>query len=452
MYSDSGNPQTDNVLVAHLKPSSARPTRVRTSSCTAAPEPSPPSKPSRKPLGRWALFSDACRRPPASASQACHLFDPTGPELSENSALGPSDLSGPSDFKNPQEQPLIYTVGDTRVRPSVARQRRRERSDQFTETSGSPLQLDVFEGATIPVTPNASPRRFDAGGTVTFTASVHTRHTLVSYDWDFDGGATDSTTASPHPVFHYPGVYKVGVQVIDSAGEHGNGWVTITVNNANGTPPPIKHSGTTPPQLGPANSKGNTPRAKPGNASNGQSSNFGGDHAPKSRGRIIKRPTRRRLTARRRPLRARRRHLPEFRSGPGGSGSGSSGGTGTQTTGTGTASPHSADGLSRRPRALNRPSSRRHCCRRSSDRRPHAHSRELESARQDRVGTDRDGAGGAPARWPLARAGPRSRARRRSCSSHSARATSCAGGAAGGPALRQLTLRCISLTCFRSSP
>jgi PKD repeat protein len=121
----------------------------------------------------------------------------------------------------------------------------------------STLEVDVYEGGTLTVVPQASATSISAGATVTFTSNVTGG---TDYDWNFDQVAPDSSAANPPPVtFPSGGNYPVSLEAWNPAtGAGGSGTVTINVTSPN---PPPTTTGTTP-----NNSNGtNTNPAAPNN-------------------------------------------------------------------------------------------------------------------------------------------------------------------------------------------
>ena len=97
-------------------------------------------------------------------------------------------------------------------------------NDQVTQTSGSPLAIEVFEGPLLTVTPTASATTVPAGSTVSFSATYEPSNVSgVTYNWSFDGGAANSTASAPTVTFNTGGTYKVTVQVSDDEGGGGAG-------------------------------------------------------------------------------------------------------------------------------------------------------------------------------------------------------------------------------------
>ncbi len=101
-------------------------------------------------------------------------------------------------------------------------------SDQVQEPTGSPVTIEVFEGPALTVKASASATTVAPGEAVSFSATV-TPAAKISYSWNFDGAASNSTAAAPQVTFNQPGAYDVTVQVIDDAGGSGADTVPITV-------------------------------------------------------------------------------------------------------------------------------------------------------------------------------------------------------------------------------
>jgi hypothetical protein len=159
-------------------------------------------------------------------------------------------------------------------------------NDQVTQTSGSPVAIEVFEGPLLTVTPTASATTVPAGSTVSFSATYEPSNVSgVTYNWSFDGGGANSTASSPTVTFNTGGTYKVTVQVSDDEGGGGVGAIPITVTSS--TPSPSNNKG---PASGPHNGGGKggqVPRKhRSGNGGHGHngSNNNGstGPHHPSS--------------------------------------------------------------------------------------------------------------------------------------------------------------------------
>jgi len=254
----------------------------------------------------WALSTIlGCLQPnavPIASVQGVTVLDANGnPETDSGSQITPSDLKplGQTDFNNPDEGPVVTALGtsnryDRPWRGSSQGQPDYDFSDQVTTNSpngqATPVEIEVFEGPLLTVTATASETTIPAGGTVTFGATVTGQNgSALSYSWDFDGGATNSTSATPEVTFGSAGQYNVTVQVTDTQGGGGVASIPITV----GTTPvpttgshPQSGSGTnrkshTP--TGPKKSKGSHAGARPGTSKSRTSSTTGsGSHATTS--------------------------------------------------------------------------------------------------------------------------------------------------------------------------
>lgn len=234
---------------------------------------------------------------PSSAVNGITVVQSNGsPEFSQYSQLGPSDLTTPSPFADPTQVPVIYTDGTniTYDRPWRGQPDDDNAIDQVREST--PFQIEVYEGAIIPVTVTASEMTVAAGGTVTFGATVPAANSPgISYTWNFGGGAQGSQTASganTSATFATPGEYEVGVLAANAAGGGGGAQVLITVTGPTQT-------STTPPgtnTTGPTGGNGTTPGApaapatghQPGPSGNGQGSTSptpgAGKHKPSGHG------------------------------------------------------------------------------------------------------------------------------------------------------------------------
>lgn len=136
-------------------------------------------------------------------------------------------------------------------------------ADTVTDPDPSPLLIQVFEGQPLIVSATASALSVATGASVSFTATVQGVHPGLTYSWNFDGGAPDSTSQSPTIRFASAGSYDVTLQVTDAAGG-GGGYALptpITVGSATTAQTP-----TTPnaPTSGPTHSAGQTPGAAAG--------------------------------------------------------------------------------------------------------------------------------------------------------------------------------------------
>lgn len=195
----------------------------------------------------WALSTIlSCLQPavPSGAVKGVTIIQADGtPESATSSQLTAADLTpGSTDFADPSEAPVLGNQG-TPSTVSIQYDRPwrggndNNFNDQVTQTSGSPLAIEVFEGPLLTVTPTASATTVPAGSTVSFSATYEPSNVSgVTYNWSFDGGAVNSTTSAPTVTFNTAGPYKVTVQVSDDEGGGGVGAIPITVTSS--TPPP----------------------------------------------------------------------------------------------------------------------------------------------------------------------------------------------------------------------
>ena len=166
------------------------------------------------------------------------------PEAGAGSQLTPPDLASTgSDFNKPAEYPVVQALGSLNQYDRPWRGTPQGQSDydfldevQATQSDQpSPVAIEVFEGPLLTVTANASPTSVPVGGTVRFSATVTGPNDGgLSYSWNFDGGAPNSTTPGPQATFTAAGQYDVTVLLTDSAGGGGSAEVPVTV----GTPAP----------------------------------------------------------------------------------------------------------------------------------------------------------------------------------------------------------------------
>ena len=180
----------------------------------------------------WALSTIlSCLQPavPSGAVKGVTIIQADGtPESGSGSQLTAADLAaGSSGFADPSEAPVIGNQG-TASAVSIQYDRPwrggndNNFNDQVTQTSGSPLAIEVFEGPLLTVTPTASATTVPAGSTVSFSATYAPSNVSgVTYNWSFDGGAANSTASAPTVTFNTGGTYKVTVQVSDDEGGGG---------------------------------------------------------------------------------------------------------------------------------------------------------------------------------------------------------------------------------------
>ncbi|HEY4829214.1 MAG TPA: PKD domain-containing protein, partial [Solirubrobacteraceae bacterium] len=97
----------------------------------------------------------------------------------------------------------------------------------------APISIEVFEGGLLTVTATASRTTAPAGGAISFSATVTGANgSPLSYSWNFDGGAPNSSAASPETTFASAGQYAVTLQVTDAAGAGGGTEIPINVGPA----------------------------------------------------------------------------------------------------------------------------------------------------------------------------------------------------------------------------
>ena len=211
----------------------------------------------------WALSTIlSCLQPaiPSGAVKGVTIIQADGtPETAPGSQLTAANLApGSTDFADPSEAPVIGNQG-TASDESIQYDRPwrgggdNNFNDQVTEPAGSPVALEVFEGQLLTVTPQASATTVPAGGSVSFSARFEPSNVSgVTYSWNFDGGAANSTASAPTVTFTAGGTYKVTVQVTDDEGGGGTAAIPITVTSS--TPSPSGNNNG--PPTGPHNSGG----------------------------------------------------------------------------------------------------------------------------------------------------------------------------------------------------
>jgi hypothetical protein len=219
------------------------------------------------------------------------------PQTGPNSQLLPADLTTPSDFDNSAEGPVVAYRGSTieYYRPWRG-SNDRNADDSVGQPNGSPIAIEVFEGPRLTVAATASDPTPAVGTAVTFSASVSPSSGGLSYDWSFDGVASDSTAPSPQMTFSKSGPYDITVRVVDPAsGAVGTAAVPITVGTqsppqsttTSSTPPPTTPGTTTPPPA--KKGGGSQPRAGSGTSPTGSTKNQGA-HTKHPRGNGGKSP------------------------------------------------------------------------------------------------------------------------------------------------------------------
>jgi PKD repeat protein len=216
--------------------------------------------PSGPDTGTWSMATilGCLQTPiPVGAVTGITVLNDTSPEVSPGSELTPADLATPSDFATPSESPVIQ---DTGTSVQYDRPSRGSTDDDYSDevVESPPLMIEVFEGPTLDVSVNASPATVSAGATVSFTATVTGADgSPLSYTWDFGDGTPDATAGNPQHPFSATGTYDATVEVTDAAGAVGQATVPITVDSAQGQPPP--KSGTTPRSGNGTHPKSNSP-------------------------------------------------------------------------------------------------------------------------------------------------------------------------------------------------
>jgi PKD domain len=243
LYS-SGGTSTDSVTVAGLQSNPAQcPTYQGQSMNELGRQgfvdvPLPPNE-------TWSLptILDCLETPiPLSSVTGITVMSASGsPETGSGSQLTSQDLATPSDFNNSSESPVVEANGSFNQydRPWRGNSQGQPDYDFLDEVQGTqddapaPISIEVFEGPRLTVTATASQTSVRVGGTVSFSATVTgTDDGGLSYSWNFDGGAPNSTAASPQATFAGAGQYEVALQVTDAAGGGGDAEIAITVGSA----------------------------------------------------------------------------------------------------------------------------------------------------------------------------------------------------------------------------
>jgi PKD repeat protein len=223
---------------------------------------------------------------PLSSVKGVTVINPDGsPQVGADSQITPQDLASPSDFNNPSEYPVVQALGSANQydRPWRGSPQGQLDYDFLDEVQASqdgqpaPIALEVFEGPILTVTANASRTTVPAGGSASFSASVTgADDSGLSYTWNFDGGAPNSTAAAPTAAFNAAGQYDVTVQVTDTAGGGGDAEIPITV----GAPAPAatgKHK-----QKGAGNSRKSHSPTGPRKSSGNHAGGTAGQHKSQS--------------------------------------------------------------------------------------------------------------------------------------------------------------------------
>jgi PKD repeat protein len=238
----------------------------------------------------WALSTIlSCLQPaiPSGAVKGVTIIQADGTsESGAGSQLTAADLApASSNFADPGEAPVIGNQG-TPSNESIQYDRPwrgggdNNFNDQVTQTAGSPVALEVFEGPLLTVTPNASATTVPAGSSVSFSATFEPSNVSgVTYSWNFDGGAANSTASAPTVTFTTGGTYKVTVQVTDDEGGGGTASIPITVTSS--APPSSNNNG---PPTGPHNSNGKHGQVPRKHQSGNRGQKHNGSHSNGSTG------------------------------------------------------------------------------------------------------------------------------------------------------------------------
>jgi PKD repeat protein len=180
---------------------------------------------------------------------------------SPENPLDQADIASPSDFENPDESPVISEYGSYEYyyRPRRSGGTDANASDAVgsnainSPNEDNPVDVQVSEAKTFPVTITASPTTITAGQQIGFQAQPHDPSgDPLTYAWDFDGAAPDSQLQNPVVTFPDPGQYRVAFQATDPNGTVGPGEVTVTVNPAATTTAAQSGTSTTQPGNGTA--------------------------------------------------------------------------------------------------------------------------------------------------------------------------------------------------------
>jgi PKD repeat protein len=179
--------------------------------------------------------------PPSSVKGITVIGDNGSPEEGADSQLTPADLASPSDFNSSSEYPVVEAAGSENQydRPWRGSSQGQTDEDFLDEVQSSqngqpaPISIEVFEGGLLTVTATASRTTAPAGGAISFSATVTGANgSPLSYSWNFDGGAPNSSAASPQATFASAGQYAVTLQVTDTAGAGGGAEIPINVGPA----------------------------------------------------------------------------------------------------------------------------------------------------------------------------------------------------------------------------
>jgi len=86
---------------------------------------------------------------------------------------------------------------------------------------------------TVNITSPSGDTTISGGQSVDFESSVSGGSSPYTYNWDFGGGATDSTEQNPGSIiFSTAGTYTVTLTVTDSSGNTAESTVTVTVSTS----------------------------------------------------------------------------------------------------------------------------------------------------------------------------------------------------------------------------
>jgi PKD repeat protein len=224
--------------------------------------------------------------PLGSVKGGVTVINPDGaPQVGSDSQITPQDLASPSDFNNSAEYPVVQALGSANQydRPWRGSPQGQLDYDFLDEVQASqdgqpaPIAIEVFEGPLLTVTANASRTTVPAGGSASFSATVTgADDSGLSYTWNFDGGAPNSTAAAPTAAFNAAGQYDVTVQVTDAAGGGGGAEIPITV----GAPAPAATG--THKQNGAGKSRKSHSPTGPGKSSGNHAGGTAGQHKSQS--------------------------------------------------------------------------------------------------------------------------------------------------------------------------
>ena len=195
-----------------------------------------------------------------------------------NAPLSTADLTTPSPYQDPSEQPLVSTDGtqdqNTYTRPWLGGSDQNA-PDQVVEPE-APVSVIVYENGSI-LTVHAQGHLVSStkgGMTVNFSATVQTAQgttlppSVLNWNWSFGDSAT-SATAAPQHAYTSTGDYYVSLQVTDP--QNGSGGTDSFEITAPAAPAPgasrhrgAGHNGKAQNPAGPTHSSGTQPGARPG--------------------------------------------------------------------------------------------------------------------------------------------------------------------------------------------